>query len=890
MTTFRRVVLRLLAFLRFNRAEAELAREIDSHLRLLEDQFVAQGMSADDARFAARRAFGGVEQVKERQRDTRAFRWLDDSRIDFKLGARMLVKYPGLSIVGGLGLAVAIAVGLGFFAFFDAYMGSRLPVEESDRVVGLENLDLAVNNEEQQALHDFVEWRDEMQSVEDLAAFRSVSRNLIVPDGPTELVTLAEMTASGFRVTRIPPLLGRPLLDEDEEPGARGVLVIGFKVWQTRFASDRDVIGREVRLGNTVHTVVGVMPEGYAFPVNHSYWVPLRVHPLPAARRQGPEIFIFGRLARGATIETAQAELTTLGRRAASAFPDTHRQLEPHVMPYAHPVLDIQGITVWEVAVMQFFVSLLLVIVAVNVGILVYARTATRQGEIAVRTALGASRGRIVGQLFIEALVLASVAAAVGVVLARYGIAQGHAIMAMEGALPYWINYGFTSTALLYVAGLTVLAAILAGVIPALQATGRRVQSTLRQLGGGTGLQLGRTWTVLIVGQVAIAVAGLSMAAAYGMDTFRAASTRTTFDPEQILFARFAMDTEPPPGMDRATYQKQFTSQITTLRTELATRAESEPWVADVTFARAAPDTEASAAIEVEGLSTPRTGAPSVSVNHVALDFFEAFGVAHLAGRRFTSGGQIGNAVIVNRTFAQKVLGGGNALGRRIRYMPEKPGADPGPWFEIVGVVSDLQTNLINPELLKAMIVHPLSPTDPSGVGLIVRVRSGAAAEHIERLREMAASIEPTVRLNARPLADVYRQEQIAFRLVTFAVGLVIFSVLLLSAAGIYALMSFTVAQRRKEIGIRTALGADSNRLLWAIFSRSAAQLGVGVIVGVTAVFGLDWMNGGSLLGADGAVLVPVISVMMITAGLFAAIGPARRGLRVPPTQALRES
>ena len=339
--------------------------------------------------------------VRERRREqsrpvgsesTKSFMAFGMSWLDFKLGLRMLVKYPGLTLVGGLGMAVAIAIGAGFFAFFYSHLYPTLPLEEGDRIVALENWDVVVNNEERQSLHDFVTWRGEMETVEDVAAFRTIGRNLIVPGGPAQPVPIARMTASGFRVARVPPLLGRYLVDEDEQAGTPPVIVIGHDVWQTRFAGERDVVGREVRLGSTVHTVVGVMPEGFAFPMNHRFWTPLRANPSDYERGQGPEIFIFGRLAAGVTLDEAQAELTVIGQQSAAAFPETHEQLRPQVLPYTYPLIDIQDVSAWWVARMQLFVSLLLVVVAVNVAVLAYARTATRRGEIAVAR-LGIGQG-----------------------------------------------------------------------------------------------------------------------------------------------------------------------------------------------------------------------------------------------------------------------------------------------------------------------------------------------------------------------------------------------------------------------------------------------------------------------------------------------------------------
>src|SRR5688572_10995568 len=454
MTTLRRLVLRLLSFFRLGAAEAELSREIHSHLQLLEDEFVSKGMPRDDARLAARRAFGGVEQAKEHQRDERGFRWLDNSRMDFTLGARMLAKYPGLSLIGGAGLAVGVAIGAGFFAFLYSFLYATLPVEGGERIVALENWDIDANDEMRRSMHDLVMWQREMKTVGEIGAFRTVVRNVTFAGGPVEAVEVAQITADGFNITRVKPVMGRAIVAADESAAASPIVVIGYDVWHSRFGGDASVLGRELRLGNVVHTIVGVMPEGYGFPVNHSYWIPLSTD-ATFGPREGPDIFIFGRLRDGASMAQAQAELSALGAQAASAFPLTHARLQPRVMPYAHPILDIQGTTTRDFAAIQSMISMLAMVVAINVGVLIYARTATRQREIAVRTALGASRRRIVGQLFIEALVLSATASAAGIALARFGIAQGFAIYAADvsDAVPYFLNFDMPLAAYLYEIG-----------------------------------------------------------------------------------------------------------------------------------------------------------------------------------------------------------------------------------------------------------------------------------------------------------------------------------------------------------------------------------------------------------------------------------------------------
>jgi putative ABC transport system permease protein len=529
----------------------------------------------------------GAEQAREHQRGARGFRWLDNSRMDFTLGARMLAKYPALSLIGGAGLAVGVAIGAGFFALLYSFLYATLPVEGGERIVALENWDIDANSEMRRSMHDLAMWRREMHTVGEIGAFRTVARNVTFAGGSAEAVQVAQITAIGFNITRVMPVIGRAIVGADESAGASPIVVIGYDVWHARFGGDASVLGQELLLGNVVHTIVGVMPEGYRFPVNHSYWVPLSsTEAATFGPREGPDTFIFGRLRDGASMAQAQAELSALGAQAASAFPLTHARLQPRVMPYAHQILDIQGSsTTRDFMALQSMSSMLALIVAVNVGVLVYARTATRQREIAVRTALGASRRRIVGQLFIEALVLSAIASAAGIALARFGIVQGFAIYAAAAndALPYFLKPDMPLAAYIYVAMLTVFTAVIAGVLPAVHATGRRAQDTLKQASGTDGLRLGRVWTAMIIAQVAIAVTGLGM---------QRGLTKANYNEESFLAATITADPDPPAGMPASVYERESVVRFEKTKTDLVARLEAEPAVDDVTVATTIPGGE----------------------------------------------------------------------------------------------------------------------------------------------------------------------------------------------------------------------------------------------------------------------------------------------------------
>ena len=285
---------RLFNVFRRGRQERELDAELRAHLGLHIDENLRAGMDPAEARRLAHARLGGVEQVKERFRETHPLRWLGTFWLDVKLGLRMLRKSWGLTLVGGLAMTTGIAITVGLFSVHQNLYATTVPLDDGDRVVALLTWDAASNRRRSPSVRDFERWRDELRSVEDIGAFRTVERTLGVADGPAESVSVAEMTASGFAVARVPPLLGRWLVVDDERHGVTPVMVVDHDAWRTRFASDPAVVGQRVRLGGTDHLVVGVMPEGFVFPVNHRFWTPLRTSPAADTRDEGPAVFAFG--------------------------------------------------------------------------------------------------------------------------------------------------------------------------------------------------------------------------------------------------------------------------------------------------------------------------------------------------------------------------------------------------------------------------------------------------------------------------------------------------------------------------------------------------------------------------------------------------------------------
>jgi putative ABC transport system permease protein len=892
----RRFLHRLLTLVRHRRAEDDLSREVDAHLRLLEDSFVAGGMSADDARYAARRTFGGVEQAKEHHRDARTFRGLAGWPMDLRLGARMLAKSPGLTVVAVIALSVAIGAGVTYLEVVNELYRPTFPGKDGDRIVGLVNWNIEKDAPETRALHDFLAWRASLTSIEDVGASVRFERNLVTEDGRAEPAKGVEISAAAFRIIPTPPLLGRPLIAEDERPSAPPVAVIGHPLWQARFGGDAAIVGRTIRLGNVVHTIVGVMPPEFGFPLNHSLWVPLKVTTTTVKRGEGPVMRVFGRLRPDVDLQTAQAEMTALSLRRTVAVDSQSPQLRPQVKPYLQsrfsddPDDRMQMIVLYTLNV--FFIGLLAVCGA-NVATLVFARTATRESEISVRTALGASRGRIVAQLFAEALVLVSVATTVGLIAAKVGIREFANYVGSQGfQMPFWWNDDFSPVTLAYAMALTMFAAAIVGVVPALKATGKNMQAQMKLAAGATaGLRFGRLWTGVIVMQVAFTVFFLLTVTSLAWNAREGQSkVKYRFNPTEHLAARLEMDHEGP-------YDEEFRKRFAATYFDVERRLEEHPNVRSVTYSGGAPGKAISQFwVEMDGvepISRPTDGPLWVRSPGIAHDFFDALGVPIVRGRAFTPVEALEErpVAIVDETFVKLILGGRDPIGLRIRHRPLDE-SKAGPWLQIVGVAQDFAQKE-GKTTEDAYLFQPVAPGGRFAIQMLVRM-NGDAQPWSQTVRTAAAAVSPAVRVyDLQTFDDIYREDEKVNRMLAQGLSVVAAVGLLLSTAGIYSLMSFTLARRTREIGIRTALGAAPRRIVTALFSRAFVQIGLGIIVGsipggALVAFGgiFETADGSGVNVALGAIAV-VSTLVLLVAAVACAI-PSRRALRIHPTDALR--
>ena len=805
------------------------------------------------------------------------------SVLDFKLGLRMLRRYPGITAMATTAMAVAMALGILYFEGLNKILHPVLPVAGGDRIITIRNFDVAKLEAEERSLYDFAVWRTQVRAIEHLGAAWRFRRNLVTADHRVEPVTGVEITASAFTLMGTPPLLGRTLSPRDEQPAEPLAVVIGERLWTTRFARDPSVIGQSVIIGIAPATIVGVMPERFGFPVNQHLWLPLRTDGLRLAPRTGPPVSFFGRLAPGMSATQAQAELDTIAKGLAAANPEAYKNLQPRVATYGAPPIEDPGArTVVKVVYAANTVFLLLLaVICTNVATLVFARTATRGWEVAVRTALGASRRRIIAQLFAESLVLTAIAAVMGIVIAKASLRWGLSRIGGD-ALPFWVTDSLSLTTILYAGLLTMVAAVIVGVFPALRVTRLNVQDSLRrEQAASTNLRFGGIWTTVIIVQVALTVALLPLAPVLvvASDRFRQRAEGIA-GAEHYLTAAVAFERQ-----EQETDAAAAAARGRRSLAELERRLGAEPGVEQVAFGDRLPVSDTSKyGIEVDtATGAPPTGLRVGTLAHVSSGFFAAFGSAVIAGRNFSPVDvERGNVLIVNQSFTRLVFGDHNPIGQRIRISHGENGAvaDDG-WYEIVGIVRDVGWQMPEP-MEQAAMYHPGLLQPGTGVTMAVRVRD--PMDFAPRLRALADGVDREMQLtDVRRLGDIGGIGATLTWTVASAAVLVSLMVLLLSASGIHALMSFIVARRTREIGIRVALGSPRRQIVWGVFSRAFLQIAAGIMVGSAIVaLKIDFTSPTQVLYLVGA------DAVMLAAGLAACVLPLRRALAINPTEALR--
>jgi predicted permease len=807
-------------------------------------------------------------------------------RTDLRFSLRMLIKTPLLSLTAIL--TVAVGVGLTTQTFSAVY-GSilrGLPVPGQERLMALDEnrLEMDIASMEM-SIHDFRDLRELQTSFEDVAAFYQGTVNLAGDGNLPERFAGAYVSANALSHLGVPPLLGRVFLQGEDEPEAPPMVVLSHHLWRNRFGGDAAVLGQTIRINGEATEIVGVMPDGFRFPFNEDLWLTHRMDVASLPRGGGEDLDVFGRLREGVSMEAARAELGTIAAGLAARFPVQNRGVGMGVQRYDLRFMPprIRAV-MWTMLISTFGV---LLIACANVANLLLARASTRTREVAIRTALGASRFRVMRQLMVESMFLAVLGGVLGLGLSSWGLRLYNEFSAGVNR-PYWIDPEMDLPVLLFSLGATAVASIIAGMAPALRASGVRVGEVLKDEGrASSSLRMGRFSNALVVTEIALSAAILVGAGFMIRSVINVGRVELGFDPSGVMTGRISLFQGEYPDHESR-------DQLFTLLKE---RLEAEPGVASAALGTHLPGLGSFtyyAAVEGVAYATD-ADYPAVAATIVSADYFRTFNVDPIRGRDFSRletefGGE--PVVIVNQSFAEKYLNGGEPLGRRVRWGVS---GSTQPWMTVVGVVSDMHVGggvggLGDDRLSPERIYIPKGLYDHRGFALAVRTL-GPPEAMAARVREIVTELDRNL-----PVYDLgshdssLRQATWAFKL--FGVQFSVFGslALFLAAVGLYGVMSFSVNQRRQEMGVRMALGAERTAILRLVLTRGGRQLVAGIALGLMVGAGVGRPMRYVLYGVETG--DPLVYLMIVAtlgvAGSVACILPARAAIQADPVQAMR--
>jgi putative ABC transport system permease protein len=799
---------------------------------------------------------------------------------DLRYGVRTMLRSPGLTAAAILALALGIGANTAIFSVVNAVLLRPLPYPGADALLGVHQVWSTTPDEHDVlSIDDVVALREGTAGVMQVAAYVTpVGGFAVTGAGEPEQVAGTAVTAETFEVLRTRPALGRAFQAEDGRPDSQPVVVLSHALWQRRFGGDPGVIGRALTVDARPYVICGVMPAGFRFPRDAvaDLWTILR--PERSSSRPPYYVRAIARPLPGAGPAEVQGALAAVTRQIKEWFPDApgdwtlaSAPLKDEMVGDARPAL----------LVLLGAVALVLLIATANIANLLLARATARRGEMAIRAALGAGRGRLVRQLITESLVLAAAGGTFGVILSLWG--TDLLVRLGPGNLPRLHEVGIDPRVLLYTAAVTILSGVLFGLAPALQASRPALAPGLGAAGrGGTDRAGRRLGGLLVVTEIALAVTLLCGAGLLIRSFLRLQRVDPGIDAGGVLTASISLpDVRYPDETKRSVFFR-----------ELVERAGRIPGVRAAAISMSLPPhmLVMTNPCTVEGRPLPPgRNPPAVAQLLIGGDYFGALGVPLLRGRDFTPGDAAGapEVAIVNRTMAVTLFAGEDPIGRRLKLGDPGPGS---PWVTIVGVVGDVKyTGLDRPPEPTLYTPYEQNLWWPT-MFLIVRSSIDPAGLS-ESIRAQVAGLDPLLPVSrVRTMEELLEQSVAAPRFRTMLLGIFATTALLLAAVGIYGVLSYAVGQRTREIGIRMALGARRPQVLSLVLGQAMAQTGLGVAIGLAAAVALSRVLAGLLFGVDpiDPATFGAVTLVMAAAALLAAGVPALRATRVDPAVALR--
>lgn len=800
---------------------------------------------------------------------------------DLLLSLRSLRKEPASAVITSVTLALGIGLCTIAFSLVYGVFLRGLDVPMPERLFLIMESNPSRNQEWMwMNVHDFHDFREQQTSFEAIGHYSTGTVNLSGGGEPVRY-NGGFVSANLFDLLQVRPFLGTTFRPEDDRAGAPLTILLGFEAWRTRYESDREIVGRSVLVNGEAATILGVMPEGFRFPQNQELWVAQRdTRAANPDRARSTQFQVIGRLRDGMSRDQAEREMTVIAARLAQEYPASNEGVTTRFRTF---VEDDTGPELRAVfGAMQAATILVLLIAIANVANLLMTRATLRTKEAAVRTALGASRFRVVLPFFAETLVLATAGAIIGLGIAYTGITLFDGATQDVGK-PYYMVFRIDLPVLGFVAGITGLTALIAGAAPAFQVLKTDVQSTLKDESRGSGALGGRLTKVLVVAEIALSCALLIGAGLMVKSIVKVRTFEYPFTTENILTARVGLfEAEYPDSGARRTFFR-----------ELQRRLEALPGVDAVTLTTSLPLQSGGSRIAIEGqVYAKEQDYPDARSANIAPGYFPTFGVKVLSGRDFTENDDAASlpVAMVNQAFVTRFFPDRDPLGRRFA---EQWGRDSlSAWRTIVGVVPDLRMEGFDvDETHPSGYYVPLAQRDPRFVSLALRTSGTEPLTLTPAVRQAVTALNPNLPIyNVDSMEGVIRQETwfyYVFGTLFIAFGA---AALFMATVGLYGVLSFSVSRRTREMGIRMALGATGRDVIRLVLHQGGKQIAVGLGLGLLLAFGVTRVIGLLMFEVtpqDPPVFTGVV-LTIAAVGLLASLVPARRATRTHPTAALR--
>ncbi|HUF46748.1 MAG TPA: ABC transporter permease [Vicinamibacterales bacterium] len=798
---------------------------------------------------------------------------------NIQLAIRGLWHAKGFAAVAGLCLSLGIGLNTTIFSIVDGVLLKPFPYTEPDRLVQVVSINQPIGVTEGGI--SYADLRDLAPASTFVGMGGTQGRSLTLTDGANpERFLGAGVSWNLFPLMGVVPALGPGFRAEDDVPGAPATVILSDALWRTRYNADPGIVGRSITIDSVPTTVVGVMPERFEFPQSQKLWLPISRLADPRAR-DARGMFVIGRLAPGVTLEHARAELVSVTTRLADEYPDSNRDWIAGVLTLREALIPDQvTLVIW---LMMAGVTLVLFIACSNVANLLLARASARRREMAVRTALGASRGQIVRQLLIESVVLALVAVPFGLLLAEVGTRLIYGMMPVD-QVPYYITWDVDARSRAWAVFVAASTAVLFGLFPALQATRGSLHDDLKEGTRGNSARRSLLRSGLVVAQVSLALVALVGALMFVQSFRNLDGYDVGFDPAPLVTLRIAMPNETYGGEDaRARRVQDILERVEALSgVEAAFASNMVPLQAGGGGGR----------VIVDGRPSEPGREPFIDFIGVTPHYLRTLGVTVAEGSDFseTDGWTRTDVAIVNRTMAERFWPNRSAVGGRFRLVD----GDASPvWFTAVGVVEDVQTDNIDPGSQPSPAAYVSYLYQQSlNTGFTVRVAAGDPAAATSALREAIRASDPNL-----PIFQVATMEELRrlgyweFALFGWVFGVIGFGGLLLASIGVYGVLSYAVSQRVPEIGVRVALGATPGSVIRLVLGHGLWLAGIGEVVGLVLAPILTWTSRSffyDLSPFDPFTFVSV-ALFLLAVATVASLVPALRATRIDPLVALRD-